>query len=373
MAYTRRLVSQSTKSLENALASIGELVKAAFRQPELLKRHVRRATVSLILDSNQRESAQVWARPVASAVVNFEAAVNSHDRVVSIIQERLSAVPEWAGGVLVQGLELELSGIEHQTGFVTTLGRGGSDLTATYIAKALRAEAVYLLKETDGVKSADPKVVPTAETIRELPYQLAVEAGNIQSKAVRPAMEDGLEIKVLDPTKPSFFTTIGPFGLEDKLYLIPNTIRTRCISVDLPTNSTQVDLLGKILQDIRTDETIELLELRCDASGIMLVVKEGHATAHLERHIAQFGAEVHSHASWYLRVIGKVTEQNTAAFSRLIAPFHPLLYSIGRPDTMALSAVFPSDVDSGDVIRQVHSSLLTNSSGTNQWQDGGGS
>jgi aspartokinase len=225
---------------------------------------------------------------------------------------------------------------------------------------------VYLLKETDGVKTADPKVVPTAQTIRELPYELAVEAGNIQSKAVRPAMEDGLAIKVLDPTNPTLFTTIGPFRLEDKLYLIPNTIRTRCISVDPPTNSTQVDLLEEILQNIRINETLELLELRCDASGIVLVVKEGYAAEYLERHIRQFGAEIHSHASWYLRVIGKVTNENTQAFTRLIASFRPLLYSIGRPDAMALSAVFPSDVESGDVVRQAHSLLLKRSNGIEQ-------
>jgi len=54
---------------------------------------------------------------------------------------------------------------------VTTLGRGGSDTTAMILANCLRADETVLVKETEGVMSADPKIVPKAEPLRRLDIQ----------------------------------------------------------------------------------------------------------------------------------------------------------------------------------------------------------
>ncbi len=53
-------------------------------------------------------------------------------------------------------------------GNITTLGRGGSDTTALILGNCLRAEEVILVKETEGVMSADPKIVPKAKPLRRL-------------------------------------------------------------------------------------------------------------------------------------------------------------------------------------------------------------
>jgi len=55
-----------------------------------------------------------------------------------------------------------------QSGDVTTLGRGGSDTTALVLGNCLRAKEVILVKETEGVMSADPKVVPDAKPLERL-------------------------------------------------------------------------------------------------------------------------------------------------------------------------------------------------------------
>jgi len=55
-----------------------------------------------------------------------------------------------------------------ESGNVTTLGRGGSDTTALVLGNCLRAEEVVLVKETEGVMSADPKVVPDAKPLERL-------------------------------------------------------------------------------------------------------------------------------------------------------------------------------------------------------------
>ncbi len=55
-----------------------------------------------------------------------------------------------------------------EDGNVTTLGRGGSDTTATVLANCLGAEEIILVKETKGVMSADPRIVPKARPLRRL-------------------------------------------------------------------------------------------------------------------------------------------------------------------------------------------------------------
>ncbi len=58
-----------------------------------------------------------------------------------------------------------------ESGSVTTLGRGGSDTTAMVLGNCLRAEEVILVKETEGVMSADPKIVPEAKPLEKLDIQ----------------------------------------------------------------------------------------------------------------------------------------------------------------------------------------------------------
>ena len=55
-----------------------------------------------------------------------------------------------------------------ESGNITTLGRGGSDTTALVLGNCLRAKEVILVKETEGVMSADPKVVPDARPLERL-------------------------------------------------------------------------------------------------------------------------------------------------------------------------------------------------------------
>jgi aspartate kinase len=61
-------------------------------------------------------------------------------------------------------------------GFVTTLGRGGSDYTATAIAKILGLEKVYLVTEVPGVYVADPSIIKRVEIVPRLSYREAYEA-----------------------------------------------------------------------------------------------------------------------------------------------------------------------------------------------------
>ena len=69
---------------------------------------------------------------------------------------------------------------------ITTLGRGGSDLTATLLARVLGARRVVLWKDVPGILTADPRVVPDARLIPELHHQEAAEVAHYGAKVLHP-------------------------------------------------------------------------------------------------------------------------------------------------------------------------------------------
>lgn len=90
---------------------------------------------------------------------------------------------------------------EQPHGFITTLGRGGSDTTASALGAALRAVAVEIYTDVDGVKTADPDMVPDARTLSACSYSELAEMTHLGAKVVHPraaemAMDHGIPLWV---------------------------------------------------------------------------------------------------------------------------------------------------------------------------------
>ncbi|MCL6451035.1 MAG: aspartate kinase [Acetobacteraceae bacterium] len=88
-----------------------------------------------------------------------------------------------------------------ETGEATTLGRGGSDTTAAALGAALGAEVVEIYTDVDGVKTADPRLVPEARTLEVVGYeeiaQMAVEGARVvHPRAVEIAMRNNVPLRV---------------------------------------------------------------------------------------------------------------------------------------------------------------------------------
>jgi len=71
-------------------------------------------------------------------------------------------------------------------GALTTLGRGGSDYSATILAAALAADEVTIWTDVDGMMTADPRFVPDAMTIAEISYREAAEMAHFGAKVLHP-------------------------------------------------------------------------------------------------------------------------------------------------------------------------------------------
>jgi aspartate kinase len=107
-----------------------------------------------------------------------------------------------------------VAGFQGQTpeGETTTLGRGGSDLTAIALAGALNADACQIFTDVDGVFTCDPRIVSSAKKIDEIAYDELLEmtgagAKVMQSRSVEFAKKFGVEFEVRSSFKQAAGTT----------------------------------------------------------------------------------------------------------------------------------------------------------------------
>jgi aspartokinase/homoserine dehydrogenase 1 len=89
----------------------------------------------------------------------------------------------------------------------TTLGRGGSDLTAAILGTALDAEEVEIWTDVDGILTADPRQVKNAFRIESISYEEAMELSHFGAKVIypptiRPALEKGIPIRIRNTFNP---------------------------------------------------------------------------------------------------------------------------------------------------------------------------
>lgn len=92
-------------------------------------------------------------------------------------------------------------------GDITTLGRGGSDYSASIVGLAISAEEIQIWTDVNGIMTADPRVVTDAKTIREVSFAEASElayfgAKVLHPKTIGPAIRRGIPVKVLNSFEP---------------------------------------------------------------------------------------------------------------------------------------------------------------------------
>jgi aspartate kinase len=84
-----------------------------------------------------------------------------------------------------------------QYGNITTIGRGGSDYTATIIATSIGAKEVWLWSDVDGLMTADPKLVNDAQVLKEVSFAEAMEMALYGAKYMHPrALEPVIDTKI---------------------------------------------------------------------------------------------------------------------------------------------------------------------------------
>ncbi len=129
-------------------------------------------------------------------------------RIMDIDPEKMQKQLKEGKVVIVAGFQ----GI-NENGDVTTLGRGGSDLTAVAIAGALRADKCEIYTDVDGIYTTDPRIEPKAKKIDVISYDEMLELASLgakvmQSRSVELAKKLNVDIEVKSSFKPEIKGTL---------------------------------------------------------------------------------------------------------------------------------------------------------------------
>src|SRR6188768_1318312 len=166
----------------------------------------------------------------------FTDTVHTKAKIRTINSKPLEADLEAGKVIIVAGFQ----GINDE-GQITTLGRGGSDLTAIALAAAIKADKCEIYTDVDGVYTADPRVVKNAKKLTEISYDEMLELASLGSKVMQSrSVEFAKKYGVVFEVRSSLNDNPGTIVKEETKSMEDVVIR----GVSLDKNQAKVTLVG---------------------------------------------------------------------------------------------------------------------------------
>ena len=162
--------------------------------------------------------------------------VHSKAKIRNITPNKIHAMLDAGNVTIVAGFQGETS-----EGHITTLGRGGSDLTAIALAAALKADLCQIYTDVDGVYTSDPRMVPKAKKLEEVSYDEMLELASLGAKVMQSrSVEFAKNFGVLFEVRSSLNDNPGTLVKEETQSMEDVVIR----GVSLDKNQAKVTLVG---------------------------------------------------------------------------------------------------------------------------------
>src|ERR1700756_3056212 len=186
-------------------------------------------------------------------------------------------------------------------GTLTTLGRGGSDYSATILGAALGADEVIIWTDVDGVLTADPRLVPDARIIPEISYREAAElayfgAKVLHPKTLRAVMPAGIPVWIRNSFAPERTgTKISQQGrsIGGGVKALTAIRDVALISVGGPGIVGVPDVVGRTFSttaELRAN--VLLISPSSSQNDICFIVSKAHAQATLEALRSEFAQDL---------------------------------------------------------------------------------
>jgi len=154
--------------------------------------------------------------------------VHSKAKITEVRGDRVHAALDSGYIVIVAGFQGMTT-----DGTITTLGRGGSDTTAVAVAAGIGADVCEIYTDVDGVYTADPRVVKTAQKIHEISYDEMLELASLGSKVMQSrSVEFAKKYGVVFEVRSSFNHNPGTIVKEEVAYMEKVVVRGVAVDKD---------------------------------------------------------------------------------------------------------------------------------------------
>ncbi|MGB4572557.1 MAG: aspartate kinase [Rectinemataceae bacterium] len=220
LAAVRALRPEGDTAVETEIASILQALESRLHGVRLLAELSERSMddiasagerLSGLLVALAADAPCIDARSVMRTDSRFGEARPDRKAIAKLVADRILPLLGPGKIAVTQGYIGADSG-----GATTTLGRGGSDYSASLFGAALGAGEIQIWTDVEGILTCDPRVVPKARTVETLGYEEAAELAAYGAKVlhpatIRPALEVGIPVTVRSTLKSDgLFSTISP-------------------------------------------------------------------------------------------------------------------------------------------------------------------
>lgn len=254
------VTGEMTPRARDALLSFGERLSALLTAAALEGVALSGAEAGLVTDENHGE-----AEPLME---------------LSLYQARTTLRPLLEAGqrVVVTGF---IAATQH--GVITTIGRGGSDYTATILGAALGADEIWIWSDVDGLMSADPRIVSDARLLEHIAFSEALEMGQLGAKsmhprALEPAVEHGIPVRMRNTFRPDCAGTRIDAD-ADRETTVRCVLRLRNVALLNVAGAAMVGRPGTAARVFQTladaGVNIQVISQSVSESGISLVIPRG--------------------------------------------------------------------------------------------------
>lgn len=208
-------ISEPLKFVESTLEELKDVLKSVFTLRELTPRTLDKVMsfgeylscyiISQTMLSRGIECEFLDARNIIKTDEQFGSAKVNHEKTTELINEffanhkKLQIVTGFIGSTF--------------NGETTTLGRGGSDYTASILGAALNVDEIEIWTDVDGIMTADPRRVKEAFPLKAVTYEEAMEMSHFGAKVIYsptmlPALQKQIKIRIKNTFNPSFRGTL---------------------------------------------------------------------------------------------------------------------------------------------------------------------
>ena len=213
-----------------------------------------------------------WQIPIFTDSIHYKANIDrieTENLISSLYQHEVAIIPGF------QGVSEENR--------ITTLGRGGSDISAVAIAAALNANSCDIYTDVDGIYTADPRMVPKAQKLEKVSYEEMLEMASqgakvLQTRSVALAMKYKLKVNVLS----SFENKTGTLVLDEEEIMEKKNVSGIAFSLDeakltvvgIPDKPGQASKLFKALgaKAINVDMIVQSSSVDSNATDLSFTI-----------------------------------------------------------------------------------------------------
>jgi aspartate kinase len=276
----------------SAMGKTTDLLLETIKEAVNCKKMACSADVDDILAMGERTSARIFSAALKAngvkcryfdpadpdwPIITSDVPMNA-DPILEICEEKICkhVLP-----LLNEGVVVVVPGFVGKTldGKITTMGRGGSDITAFVLARALKAKQVILVTDVDGIMTADPKLVKSARKIHQIDVNSLIGlAGSSQKFLQKKALkykEDWMDVKIINHAH---------CDLDMEGTVIKGSLTRNVASIDFPEAIASITIVGKglsqspeilhqVIQKLKSAEA-QLLGFSANYDSLIMYVPE---------------------------------------------------------------------------------------------------